>query len=250
MSAIKRSVQLLDLLSRKGSLGVRALSQQAGIPVGSVHRILQDLQAEKVVEQERSGDWTLSYRLLQITDQHLERIEIPRIVRPYCERIAELTQETVNIILRSGLGAVCVDKVRSNEYMQLDMGVGFRGPLHCGGAGKAILAFSTAEEQQSVLDGALEALTPNTITDPKKLTAEIERIRARGYSIDNQEVVIGVWCVSMPILDGSGRAAGAISITGPSPKKPGPEVEPMVAMLNEVCSHVSRRLGFSGAWLR
>ena len=59
-------------------------------------------------------------------------------------------------------------------------------------------------------------LTPNTITDPPELLREIERIRQRGYSIDNEEVVLGVHCVGMPILDRSGRAVGGISITGPA----------------------------------
>ncbi len=35
---------------------------------------------------------------------------------------------------------------------------------------------------------------------------------------------MGVFCVAVPILDRLGRPVGAISITGPSPKAPGPEI--------------------------
>ena len=33
---------------------------------------------------------------------------------------------------------------------------------------------------------------------------------------------MGVYCVAVPILDRNGRPVGALSITGPSPKKAGP----------------------------
>ena len=43
----------LDLLARKGPLGVRAVAQQLGLPLGSVHRLLLDLAEEDVVERDR-----------------------------------------------------------------------------------------------------------------------------------------------------------------------------------------------------
>ncbi|RYH07443.1 MAG: IclR family transcriptional regulator, partial [Alphaproteobacteria bacterium] len=158
------------------------------------------------------------------------------------------TGETVNLNALYGRAGVCIDKVRGNEGMQLDNRIGSRGPLNCGGAGKAMLAFMDETEREQLYAAPLEALTPFTITDPARLREEIGRIRERGYSIDDQEVVVGVYCVSVPILDRLGHAAGAISITGPSVKKPGPEVAPLVMMLQEACRHVSHRLGYSGPW--
>jgi len=248
MSAITRSVQAMDLLARKGPLGVRAVAQQLSLPLGSVHRLLLDLSEEGIVDRTPSGEWELSYRLLEITGLQLERIELPRLFRPFAETIAAATNETVNLNALYGHYGVCIDKVRGNEGMQLDNRIGSRGPLNCGGAGKAMLAFMDETEREQVYEAPLESLTPFTITDPARLRAEIEQIRKRGYSIDDQEVVAGVYCVSVPILDRLGHAAGAISITGPSVKKPGPDVAPLVAMLQDACRHVSHRLGYSGPW--
>ncbi len=111
-----------------------------------------------------------------------------------------------------------------------------------------MLAFMDETQRELVYRLPLPALTSQTITDPERLREEVGRIRQRGYSIDDQEVVMGVYCVAVPILDRSGRSVGAISVTGPSPKQPGPEVEPVVAMLREACEHVSRRLGYAGVW--
>lgn len=248
MSAITRSVQAMDLLARKGPLGVRAVAQQLSLPLGSVHRLLLDLSEEGIVDRTPSGEWELSYRLLEITGLQLERIELPRLFRPFAETIAAATGETVNLNALYGRAGVCIDKVRGNEGMQLDNRIGSRGPLNCGGAGKAMLAFMDETEREQVYLAPLEALTPFTITDPAHLRDEIAKVRLRGYSIDDQEVVVGVYCVSVPILDRLGHAAGAISITGPSLKAPGPDVLPLVAMLQDACRHVSHRLGYSGPW--
>lgn len=248
MSSITRAIQALDLLARKGPLGVRAVAQQLSLPLGSVHRMLLDLEEESVVERTPGGEWDLSFRLIEISGLQLDRIELPRLCRPFADRIAETTQETVNIYAVSGLSCVCVDKVRGNEGMQLDMRIGNRGPINGGGAGKAVLAYMPEDLVDQVLASPLVALTASTIVDPAKLRAELKRIRQRGYSIDDQEVVLGVYCVSVPMLDRNGKPVGAMSITGSSIKKPGAEVQPLVTMLNEACGYVSKRMGYGGQW--
>jgi DNA-binding IclR family transcriptional regulator len=248
MSSITRSIQVLDLLARKSPLGVRAVAQQLQLPLGSVHRLLIDLEEEDVVERTPDGEWELSFRLLSITGLQLDRMQFSRLAHPFAEKIAEATRETVNINALHSMAGVCIDKVRGNEGMQLDMRIGARGPLNIGGAGKAMLAYMSEADQRTILNGPMTGLTPHSITNPKRLAEELARIRARGYSIDDQEVVLGVYCVSVPILDRSARPVGAISITGPSIKRPGPEVLPLVAMLNEACGHVSKRLGYAGPW--
>jgi IclR family acetate operon transcriptional repressor len=248
MSSIRRSVQVMELLARKGPLGVRPVAQQLGLPLASMHRLLLDLEAEGVTERTPSGEWVLSFRLLEITGTQLERLELPQLARPFADRIAEETRETVNINALHNMMGVTIDKVRGNEGMQLDMRIGSRGPLHCGGAGKAMLAFMTPEEQERLFAQPLKQWTPHTITDPAVLRAELERIRRRGYSLDHDEVVVGVRCVAMPILDRSGRPVGAMSISGTSPKQPGRELDRMVELLTEACGYVSRRIGFAGPY--
>ena len=81
-----------------------------------------------------------------------------------------------------------------------------------------------------------------------EFAAELGRIRARGYAIDDQEVVIGVWCVAVPILDRMARPVGSISITGPSRKQVGPDIQPFVSMLSHACGQISRRLGSADTW--
>ncbi|WP_417308340.1 IclR family transcriptional regulator [Devosia sp.] len=248
MSTVHRTIQVLDLLSRRGALGVRAVANGLGLPVGSVHRLLNDLAEEQVVERDADGAWKLAHRLLGIVDRQLESVGFHRLAHPFCEVIAAEVGETVNVNVLSGDGCVVIDKVRSNDRMQLDWRVGSRGPLYCGGSGKAVLAYLSPAERRRIASQPMPGFTPHTITTSEGLLDELGRIRARGYSIDNQEIVMGVFCVAVPVLNRDGRPVGAVSISGPSTKAPGGEVMPLVARLNEVCGHVSQSLGYAGAW--
>jgi DNA-binding IclR family transcriptional regulator len=238
----------MDLLAREGPMGVRAISKTLALPTGSTHRLLADLAEASVAERDADGDWVLSYRLLEITGHQLEGVELPRLARPFAERIASATQETVNVSALSDLEAICIDKVRGTAGMQLDNRIGSRGPLYAGGAGKAILAFLGEHEQRRVFDAPRTEFTSSTLVDAAELEAELGRVVARGYAIDDQEVVVGVYCVAMPIFDRSGHPTGALSVAGPSPKAPGADIAPVVEMLGHACEHISRQLGYTGPW--
>jgi DNA-binding IclR family transcriptional regulator len=85
MASIQRSIQVMELLARRGPFGVRAVARQLEIPLGSAHRILMDLASESIVERSATGDWELSYRLLEIVGAQLQRVELPRLARPMLE---------------------------------------------------------------------------------------------------------------------------------------------------------------------
>lgn len=239
---------VLELLAQRKSLGVRAIASALSLPPASVHRLLNELAEENVVERDADAAWQLGPRLLGIVDQQLESVGFYRLARPYCEAIAADVGETVNVNVLNGDGSVVIDKVRGSERMQLDWRVGTRGPLYCGGSAKAMLAYLPAPERERIAKLPKERLTPTTITSTSALLEELNRIRARGYAIDNQEIVMGVFCVAVPILDRMAQPVGAISISGSSRKAPGKQIQPLVARLNEACGEVSRRLGYAGVW--
>src|SRR6218665_55704 len=67
-----------------------------------------------------------------------------------------------------------------------------------GGGGKAMLGLMSEADQVRVANGGKMQFTPHTLTDASALLTELARIRQRGYSIDNQELVMGVFCVGVP----------------------------------------------------
>ncbi len=246
LSSIPRAVHVVDLLAHRGPLGVRAVAQQLHLPLGSAHRILTDLAGEAIIERTATGEWELSYRLLEIVGAQLERVQLPRLARPVLEQLASDTRETTFLAVPSRDEIVYLDKVQTDLQLQLNVELGTRRPMHCTGLGKAILANLPEAQQEQVLAASpLRAFTPNTITDPMLLRLDLERTRRRGYAVDREEIILGVQCVAVPILNHAGRAVGAISVAGTTPKTEGERLDALVARLSAAGEYVSRRLGFT-----
>jgi IclR family acetate operon transcriptional repressor len=245
VSSTIRSIQLLELLARRGPLGVRAVAQALGLPLGSVHRMLQDMAAESVVERTPDGQWELSYRLLEIVGVQLERVQLPRLARPVLEQLASETRETAFLAVPSRDEIVYLDKVQTDLQLQLNVELGTRRPMHCTGLGKAILAFlPEVQREQFLATNPLRPYTPHTITDPVLLRLELERTRARGCAIDHEEIILGVHCVAVPILNYAGHPVGAISIAGTTPKTEGDRLAALITRMTTAGEYLSRRRGF------
>jgi DNA-binding IclR family transcriptional regulator len=110
-----------------------------------------------------------------------------------------------------------MERVEAQRSLTMGSKLGGRNPVYCTALGKAILAHSPAIEVEQILAACrMEARTRNTFTSALALKRELERIRDRGYAIDDEEIEDGIRCVSAPILNRTNRAVAAISVSGPS----------------------------------
>jgi IclR family transcriptional regulator, KDG regulon repressor len=119
-----------------------------------------------------------------------------------------------------------------------------RSPLHASSLGKALLAAAGDEAVAARLEGAdFEPVTEFTIVDLQALIDELRRTRIRGYSIDEQEAVLGVCCVGAPIRDHTAQLIGAISLSTIRefyvPEETGPAVR-------NAALEISNSMGWSG----
>jgi IclR family acetate operon transcriptional repressor len=121
-----------------------------------------------------------------------------------------------------------------------------RSPVHSTGLGKCLLCRLPRSEVEAILKThPLQPLTPRTIREPSAFYRELEKVRARGYAIDNEEDSQGARCIAAPILDPGGGVRAAISISGPATRvKPARDVE-IAKALTEACRQISTLLGYA-----
>ena len=115
------------------------------------------------------------------------------------DELAEATRETVNLGVLSGESVVYVDQVTGTRAIVTVSWVGQRTPLHCTSNGKVLLAYATDGERDRLLSAPLTRLTPRTITDVRKLRAQLAEIRARGYAQTMEELEEGLNAVAAPV---------------------------------------------------
>ena len=86
----------------------------------------------------------------------------------------------------------------------------------------------------------MPASTGRTITDPQELTAELARVRARGYAVDDEEQEQGVRCAAVVV---PGVPATAISVSAPAGRLTRSAVRRIVPVLRETAADLAGGLG-------
>lgn len=218
IQVLDRAFQALDELSRQEEgLGVTELAERLGLHKSTAHRIVMVLESGRFVEKNpASGKYQLGSRLMELGLSVLSRLDVYEVARPHLRTLVAATGETAHMgVLRDG-EVVSLVYVQSSQTLTTPTTVGARTPLHCSSIGKAILAFSAEPEVDTYLRGrTLKPYTKNTLASAKRFREDLELIRQRGYSLDNEEREMGLRCVGAPVWDGSGQVVAAISIAGP-----------------------------------
>ncbi|NKQ52311.1 IclR family transcriptional regulator [Amycolatopsis sp. K13G38] len=232
---ISRAFAVLQVFrDHRGDLGVGAVSKELGLNLSTTHRIVRALVAEGYLAQNTNNERYYLGTASLLLGQAAYRNFALDVVTPALRRLAERTGESVNLgVLANGSGgAVVVERIESQNPLRFTQPPGTRVPLHASAMGKALLAFN-ADTERRLLKGVkrLERITPNTHVSPKALRSDLERTRARGWSIDDEESHAAVRCVGAPIWDSAGVARAAIAVQAPAIRVPahrfdelGPEV--------------------------
>lgn len=213
VNSVDHAAKLLILLGERSELGVSDLSRALGIPRATIYRLVRTLILYGLVKQNGTR-YRLGYRVLELASQVPELPTIERQVVPLLQDLMTRTGETSHFAVVDEGYVTYLAKVDSPHPIRMFSRVGWRGPLHATGVGKAILAHSPPELLDKVIAEGLMPLTSRTIVDPDHLKAELDSIRGRGLSIDDGELIDGLYCMAVPVLNGD-RCHGAVSIAGP-----------------------------------
>lgn len=220
VQVLDRAINILEFISQQGTgeAGLPELSAAMKLHKTTTHRIAHVLESRGLLRRGLdSNRYRLGLHLYDLGCQALDNVNIRDEARPLMTRVAFEVGETVHLALLDHAEVLYVERVEAQRSLTMGSKLGARNPVYCTALGKAILAYSPEFEVDQILAGCrLEAKTKNTITNVLALKRELERIRDRGYAIDDEEIEEGIRCISAPILNTANRAVAAMSISGPS----------------------------------
>jgi IclR family transcriptional regulator, KDG regulon repressor len=170
----------------------------------------------------------------------------PRVeLRPVLRVLTERTEETSNLAVLVGGEAVVVDQVESPHAFRMFARVGRSVPVATSSLGKVLFAFAShSVRAAAIADADLPARTPNSITSRAALARELESVRAAGYALDREENRLGVVCVGAPVRDLAREVVAAISISGPSVRVTGAQLDACIDTVRTTAEAASRALGY------
>ncbi len=219
-------------------LGVSELARRTSLSKSTAFRVLGMLERNSMVE--RVGT---SYRLGARLNELGRAVYAPGhdrlrdMLLPFLTELFDATRHTTHLGVLHGTDVLYLAKLYGHRTVATPSRIGDRLPANCTAVGKALLAYhpDIAESAQRF---PLRRLTPESITDPDVLTAQLGQIRRVGVALDHEESRTGVCCVAAPILARNGRAYAALSISGLR----GTEFNGLTTQLRHVCAAAAQAL--------
>lgn len=218
VAGIVRAMQVLEALatSPDGS-SVTDLSRAIGCGKGTISKMLATLERRHYVRRDgASGRFGLTWRLLALAFGHADQAGMPRVFLPVLQELADETDELVQLAVVDGDQVLFVAKAEGRgQSIRLLPLVGLWVPLHATAAGKLWLSTLPARQISRVLGRRLEPVAPKTITALDALRKELERVRAAGYALADEELAEGGRAIAAPIMR-DGAMVGAVALSGPA----------------------------------
>jgi DNA-binding IclR family transcriptional regulator len=216
-TVLDRAFRVLGAFSiRRPWLTLGELARESGLPRSTAHRLACQLEHQGALE--RAGDgWRLGVRLFELGEMVSRRQRLRDLALAYMEDLYESTRATVHLAVLEGDDVLYVEMLSGHRKVLTPSRVGGRMPAHATGVGKAMLAYR--DDYLARLAGgtaSLAPVTPHTITDPRRLHAELLAVRRRGIAYDREEAAEGLACVAAPLLVARQRAAAGLSVSMPA----------------------------------
>ncbi len=248
IGVVGKALDVLDTFTKiaKPQLNLAEISSHLRLNRNAVFRILYTLGEHGYVIKENSK-YRLGSKFFRLCDVRLRNTEVIAVASPYLNSLRDQLGETVNLGVLEDGKILYIDVRESPQKFRLTERVGARDYVHCTALGKAFLAFMPNDEcRQLVRQHGLPRFTEYTITSLSALKAEMERIRACGYSVDREESLLGAYCVGTPILNSLGSPIAAISISGPITRFNEKHLPDGSKVLLEASAAIHSRIGSTG----
>ena len=246
VKSAERVLDIVDLLTRHPpGLTFVEIREELDLPKSSLSALLRTMRVRgHLAFDERRHRFRLGIRFWEAGQAFLAGTDLRNTAQPHLQRAADRLGETVQLAILDGLDNVYIAKVEGKHLLRLVSEVGSRLPAHATGLGKVLLSGLEEGELRRRLKGRrLERFTETTIADPAALLVELEKIRRRGYAIDDGEMTVGVYCVAVPVRNHLGETVAALSSSVPDARLSPEKVDEMIAVLTKQADAISRALG-------
>ncbi|MGO4714707.1 IclR family transcriptional regulator [Bradyrhizobium sp. 2TAF24] len=246
VQSVDRALLLIETLAEDDE-GYRLtdLAVRSGLSPSTVHRLLTTLEKRRFVQFDRSeSTWHIGAKCFSVGTTFLRRRSFAAQALPFLRKLRDLTKETANLAVVDDGAIVIVNRVESREIMRSVTKVGGRAPMVASGLGKAVLSTYSEDDVHAVIRRqGMPKLTAKSIVRASDLSRMLQTIREQGYSIDDEEAVIGLRCVSAVVYDDRSEPFAAISVSGTTARVPTERLPLLGKIVRDVAQELSAALG-------
>ena len=212
--AVTRALTLMDhLAEQRQPMSLSRLSADLGLPKSSVHGLCHTLASFGYLRRHADGSFQIGPRVMRLAEAFIAGTDVAQEFNALWGEGATEPTETMLLSVLSGSEVLYVAARQGSRPLGLAFKVGMRLPAHLAASGRAMLAW----RDEARVRQAFESQTPPRLTGkgPQTLAAvlsDLALVRQRGYSIDDESIREGVWCIGAPVFDAAGQAVAGVGV--------------------------------------
>ena len=244
VESLDRGLRLLQVFGERAApMTLSEIANAAGLPRATARRILFTLQHGGFVSSDGKL-FAMTPQVLTLAGSYLRSNQLVAVLQPVLDEISAAAQEISSLAVLDRDGVVFIARASPTRIFTGGVDIGYRLPAFCTAVGRVMLArFADAELKDKLGAMRREALTPETVTDPKRLLAAIAADRKQGYSLVDREAEPHFRSIAVPIKRYDGVIVGAINIGAHVDRIPTQEmVKRFLPLLREGAASVRARL--------
>jgi IclR family pca regulon transcriptional regulator len=194
-------------------MSLTAVAGSAGLARPTARRMLLTLQEMGYVRAVEGG-FELTPRVLELGMTYVLSRNLWEIARPHMEQLVARTHESSSIAQLDGADIVYVARVAVPKIITLAVTIGTRFPAMPTSLGKVLLAaLPPGQAEQVLAEPSRSGISARWQPDLAERTAELRDVRARGWSLTDEQLARGIRSVAAPLRDGGGRVIAAMNVT-------------------------------------
>ncbi|HZH55567.1 MAG TPA: IclR family transcriptional regulator [Burkholderiaceae bacterium] len=243
-----RASKILDLIAASAvPLSLADMVRELQLPKSTLHGLCGTLQQLGLITRLESGLVTLGPHVMIWANAFLARIDLTQEFFASWDDMRVLPEETITLSVRDGCDVVYLACRNGSRPLGFTFRAGMRLPSVYTATGKAMLSTLPPEQVRRLLSG--DWPKPHTSNGPRsidELLAELEAVRERGYSIDQQEVSEGMHCFGAPVFDSrASEAVAGVAVSIQSDSLDETLQESAGQAMRRLANRLSERLGSS-----
>jgi len=214
IEALARGLDVIRAFQpRQPVMSLTAVAVAAGLPRPTARRILLTLKELGYVRG-TDGGFELTPRVLELGIPYVLSRGLWEVARPHMEHLVGRTHESSSIAQLDGSDIVYVARVAVPKIITLAVTIGTRFPAMQTSLGKVLLAALPSDEAERVLaEPSRSGITARWQPLKAERLAELREVRARGWSLTDQQLAPGIRSVAAPLRNGDGTVVAAMNVT-------------------------------------
>lgn len=244
--AVARAARLLDTLAAaKQAMTLAALVKALGLPKSTVHGLCATLAQASLVERLDNGSYQLGTRVMDLAHAYMARTDVAAEFQAILKAESPMPEESLVLSVLDGADIVYVGCRNGSRPFGFNFRIGMRLPANCTASGKAMLSSVPVERVVDLaVSRAFYSLTRKSVTRPEPLLAQLRRVAAQGYAVDDEETRRGMVCIGAPIFGAaSAEAVAAVAVSLPKAALTADRRALAIRTVRRLAGAISHRLG-------